>query len=184
MSDNNVRIAGISVGYLDPRDLDGVLISSNVTDTSARPSINSALPMYTKDDYADLKVKDLAKHLKELKELKSDVKAIHTALTDEIEYLSDHILPERMEDEGIETQQIKDVGRLQSIDDIRCNVLSENREALHQWLRDNGYGSMVNPDVNSSTLKAFIKDCIANGIEYPTDLVNISPYTRATVVKS
>lgn len=176
--------AGISIGYLDPRDLDGMVMTAGIKSHLARANITSDLPVYGKQDYAELKISQLAAHLKGLKDHHAELKDHLSNLKDEIEYLSDNILPDRMEDEDIETLRIKNVGRLQSSSDIRCSVLAANREDLQEWLRTNGFDSMVKPDVNSSTLKAFIKDCIREGNPYPSDLVNVSPYVRATVVKA
>src|SRR5690606_39367494 len=52
-----------------------------------------------------------------------------------------------------------------------------------QWLRDNGHESLVQETVNSSTFKAFIKERMKEGKEYPKDLIKVNPFSRATVVK-
>lgn len=177
------RMANVEVGYLDPRNLEGVTIPANIS-ILQREIPDFDVPVYTTSDYATMKVSQLAAHLKTLKGLKDEVKALHTAIQDEYEYLSINILPERMDDDGIETLTIKGVGRLQSAPDIRCNVPAANKEALQQWLIEAGFESMVNPDVNSSTLKAFVKECMANGSPYPQELLKVTPFTRASVIKS
>ena len=179
------RGINVEINYLDPRKLDGMVISAGVEldrPTRELPDFNVAL--HTAQEYDNMKVFQLATHLRALKNLKDEIKALHTAVNDEYEFLSVNILPERMDDEGIETLKIKDVGRLQSASDIRCNVPAANREALQEWLIDAGFESMVRPDVNSSTLKAFVKECMANGNPYPQELIKVTPFTRASVVKS
>lgn len=179
------RGINVEINHLDLRRLDGMVISAGVEPTRPTrelPDFNVAL--YTAQEYDNMKVFQLATHLRALKNLKDEIKALHTAVQDEYEFLSVNILPERMDDEGIETLKIKDVGRLQSASDIRCNVPAANREALQEWLIDAGFESMVRPDVNSSTLKAFVKECIANGKPYPEELLKVTPFTRASVVKS
>lgn len=179
------RGVSVEINYLDPRKLDGVVISAGVEPTRPTrelPDFNVAL--HTAQEYDNMKVFQLATHLRALKNLKDEIKALHTAVQDEYEFLSVNILPERMDDEGIETLKIKDVGRLQSASDIRCNVPAANREALQEWLIEAGFESMVRPDVNSSTLKAFVKECMANGNPYPQELIKVTPFTRASVVKS
>lgn len=178
-------LVDIQRGDINFRALDGMMISAGVEadrPTRELPDFNVAL--YTTQEYDNMKVFQLATHLRALKNLKDEIKALHTAVQDEYEFLSVNILPERMDDEGIETLKIKDVGRLQSASDIRCNVPAANREALQEWLIDAGFESMVRPDVNSSTLKAFVKECIANGKPYPEELLKVTPFTRASVVKS
>lgn len=179
------RGINVEINYLDPRKLDGMVISAGVEParpTRELPDFNVAL--HTAQEYDNMKVFQLATHLRALKNLKDEIKALHTAVQDEYEFLSVNILPERMDDEGIETLKIKDVGRLQSASDIRCNVPAANREALQEWLIEAGFESMVRPDVNSSTLKAFVKECMANGNPYPQELIKVTPFTRASVVKS
>lgn len=196
------RGVNVEINYLDPHGLDGMAISAGVESdysdlrkiiantppidlnrpTRELPNFNVA--MYTVEEYESMKVYQLATHLRKLKNLKDEIKALHTAVQNEYEFLSVNVLPERMDDEGIETLKIKDVGRLQSASDIRCNVPAANREALQEWLIEAGFESMVRPDVNSSTLKAFVKECIANGNPYPQELIKVTPFTRATIVKS
>lgn len=142
------------------------------------------VPVYMAQDYDGMKVHQLAAHLSSLKVLKDAVKALHTTIQGEYDHLSINVLPERMEDDEIETLKVKNVGRLQSRPDIYCSVPSANREAVQEWLISQGFGSMVEPTVNSSTLKAFIKDCIAGGKPYPADLIKVTPYVRANVVKA
>lgn len=179
------RGINVEINYLDPRKLDGMMISAGVEpDRPTRELPDFDVALYTAQEYDNMKVFQLATHLRALKNLKDEIKALHTAVQDEYEFLSVNILPERMDDEGIETLKIKDVGRLQSTSDIRCNVPAANREALQEWLIDAGFESMMRPDVNSSTLKAFVKECIANGKPYPEELLKVTPFTRASVVKS
>lgn len=179
------RGINVEINYLDPRKLDGMVISAGVEPTRpTRELPDFDVPLLGGSDYDNMKVFQLASHLRDLKSLKDEVKALHTAIGDEYDFLSTNVLPERMEDEGIETLKIKDVGRLQSASDIRCNVPAANREALQEWLIEAGFDSMVKPDINSSTLKAFVKECIADGKPYPQDLLKVTPFTRATVVKA
>lgn len=181
--DGMMITAGVEPDYSDLRE---IIANTQPIDlnrpTRELPNFNVA--MYTVEEYDNMKVYQLATHLRALKNLKDEIKALHTAVQNEYEFLSVNILPERMDDEGIETLKIKDVGRLQSTSDIRCNVPAANREALQEWLIDAGFESMVRPDVNSSTLKAFVKECIASGKPYPEELLKVTPFTRASVVKS
>ena len=134
-------------------------------------------------DYDPFSVPELAAHLKSLKERLDDAAADKTLLQKQFDYLSIQVLPDRMDEENISSVVVPDVGRLQMKSDIRCNVLAANREAVQKWLIDNGHGSMVNPTINSGTFKAFVKERMKEGKEYPVDLVNVEPYSRASVVK-
>jgi len=106
-----------------------------------------------------------------------------TRLQKKYDFLSISVIPEVMDELGVETMKITGVGRLQVASDINCTVPSANKEAVQQWLRDNGHESLVQETVNSSTFKAFIKERMKEGKEYPKDLIKVNPFSRATVVK-
>lgn len=59
-------------------------------------------------------------------------------------------------------------------DQFFVSVLAENRLNLQTWLRENNAGSLVVETVNSSTLKAFVTDCVKNGKAYPADLIKLA----------
>ena len=100
------------------------------------------------------------------------------------DHLSINVVPERMEDEGVEIMKIADVGRLQVKDDIYCSVPADNKSAVQAWLKKSGNGSLIAPTVNASTFKAFVKGCIKDNEEWPEELIKVTPYSRATVVKT
>lgn len=145
--------------------------------------IQDVLNAESPPDYEQHTVVEMATRLKELKTQLEQASAIKTHIQKAYDYLSISVLPDRMDEEKIKTLKIIDVGRLQAKPDIRCNVLAKNREAMKQWLTDNGHGSMVSSTINSSSLKAFIKERIKEEKPYPEDLLNVEAYSRATVVK-
>lgn len=136
------------------------------------------------DDIREAGIPQLAKHIRDVKTALDEVKSVQAELQKHYDHITINVAPEMMDEEGVEVTRIKDVGRLQMKSDIRCTTPSENRDQLIYWLQKNGCGSMVKNDVNASTLKAFVKDAMKNGSPYPEELLNIHPYTRATVVKA
>lgn len=131
------------------------------------------------------------KTLVELATLMSSIKAdleaaavIKTGIQKQFDYLAFGLIPEMMDDEGIETLKITDVGRLQVTSDIRCACPAGNREKLAEWLRDHKHGALVQGTVNSSSLKAFVKEMIKEDGEYPKELLKIEAFSRASVVKA
>ncbi len=136
-----------------------------------------------KDQYTGHNLPQLAGRLNQLKSSLEVLKAAQTTIQKEYDKLAELIVPERMEEEDVEVMRVKGVGRLQTSSDIRCSVPKDNRLAVQKWLHENGHGSMVAPSVNSSTFKAFVKEAMKEGTPYPQDLIKVSPYTRATVVK-
>lgn len=126
---------------------------------------------------------DMARRLKELRDELDLAKAAASELQKQYDYLSIVAIPEKMDEEGVESMSITGVGRLQVRSDIRCNVTDGNKELVIQWLRENGHQSLVTPAVSPSTLKALVKEAIKNQKPYPEGIA-VHPYSRATIVKS
>ena len=96
--------------------------------------------------------------------------------------LSIHVVPARMEEEGEEGKKLKDVGRVE----LRSNMWTSTKDAaaLRRWLEEHDLGDIVVPSVNGSTLKALLKEMIERGQDIPDEsIVEITPYTRAVIVK-
>lgn len=139
---------------------------------------------YEAGEFESMSIPQLAATLKELKYRLELVGALKTELQKTHDFLSIDVLPDRMDEEGIQTLKIKNVGRLQTSSDIRCTVPAKNKDSLQDWLTEHGHGSMISPTVNASTLKAFVKEMMKEGKEWPEELLNVHPYSRATVVKA
>lgn len=133
--------------------------------------------------HASMKLAEIAAEYKAIKEALEEAGEVKTILQKISDSYSKHILPARMEEEGIETVRIEGIGRLQTKSDIYCNCPAPNREALQDWLVDHGHGSLISQSVNASTLKAFIKEQMKEGNPVPDDLLNIEPYSMAVIVK-
>ena len=134
-------------------------------------------------DYDKMGVAELGAQLKELKAKLEEASVIKAGFQSEYDFLSMNVIPDRMDEEKIKNMKIEGVGRLQTSSDIRCSVPAANREAVQEWLMEHGHGSMVSPSVNASTLKAFVKERMKEGKEWPEHLLTVMPYSRATVVK-
>lgn len=139
---------------------------------------------YSDEEYSKASIAELASILAGLKDSLDKIGSLKTEIQKELDKVSMAVLPDRMEDEDIQTMKIKGVGRLQLSSDIRCAVPASNREDVKKWLMDNGHGSMVAETINSSTLKAFVKERIKENAEYPEDLLKITPFSKANVVKA
>ena len=113
-----------------------------------------------------------------------EVTAEKTALQKEYDELRIQIIPERMEEQGVQNITLKGVGRLSCTGDLRVSVLAANRVDLHDWMRGNDHAELVTNTINSSTLKAWVKEQIREGEEYPIDLIAISPFMRASITKA
>jgi len=135
-------------------------------------------------DVSTLTIPELAELLVETKVELEHFGDIKTDMQKLYDYLSIEVIPDRMDDEGIDSVKVSGVGRLQTSSDIRCSVLAANKDKLKDWLNENGQGAIIQDSINSSTLKAFVKERMKENLPYPAELLQISPYSRATVVKA
>lgn len=139
---------------------------------------------YSRDEFDEMSVSELAAALRGLKNRLEEITALKSKIQKAHDFLSIDVLPDRMDEEGIQTLKIKDVGRLQMSSDIRCAVPAANRDDVKDWLNNNGHGSMVSETINASTLKAFVREMMKENKEWPSHLLKVTPYSRATVVKA
>ena len=135
-------------------------------------------------DYEAMPLTEVAKMLHQLSEFNKVMADIKACVQKEYDRLSIEIVPEMMDDQGVESMSVKDVGRLQLRSDIRCSVKADCKTTLLSWLKSNGHDSLIGESVHAATLKSFIKEAMTNDFAYPEACLNILPYSRATVVKS
>jgi len=105
-------------------------------------------------------------------------------LNKEFDFLRITKIPGCMEEEGVQRITVAGIGRVSLTSDMHVSVKAEQRERFFEWLRDNGRGDLIQDTVNASTLKAAVKKMFANGEEIPEDLLNVSPFTRASITKA
>lgn len=92
-------------------------------------------------------------------------------------------IPQMFEQREISMLKVAGVGRCQLAGDLHASIVSSKKEEAFQFLRDSGRSGLIQEAVNSSTLKAAMKDAIKQGEEIPEDLIRITPFTRASLVK-
>lgn len=126
---------------------------------------------------------ELAQRLAELRDQISSKEAEVSLLKEEREILQKKVLPEKMGADGMQNVTVKGVGRLSIRPDMQVSVLAENRTLLQRWLKDNGFGELVVETINSSTLKAFVKEQVNEGNDLPFDLINIHAFEQVTLTK-
>ena len=80
--------------------------------------------------------------------------------------------------------KVEGVGRVGLTSDLYASIAPDQKGAAYEWLSDNGHGDVVQPTVNSSTLKALMKSIIKSGKEIPSELFKVTPFTRASITKS
>lgn len=93
-------------------------------------------------------------------------------------------IPNMMDDSGIEKLSLEGVGTLYLTSDVYTSIPAQTRPEAWEWLSDHGHGDLITQTVNSSTLKAFVKQAISNGEELPEGLFKVTPFSRASIRKS
>lgn len=143
-------------------------------------------PEYAEYDkrYEGKSIQDLARAMKALGDRIDELDEQRKELNREYDFLRFTLLPRVMEDQDVSLMKIDGLGRLGTTSDINCSIKSGAKEQAYVWLQDHGHGDLIQPTVNSSSLKAAIKKAMADGVEVPAELFNVAPFTRATITKT
>lgn len=127
---------------------------------------------------------ELAAALAHFRDAIEEMKEQTSALQKEYDFLRFTLVPRSMDEQGVELLKVEGVGRLGLMSDINCSIKAGAKEQAYVWLNDHGMGDLIQPTVNSSSLKSAIKSAMAGGIEVPGDLFNVAPFTRAGITKT
>jgi hypothetical protein len=136
------------------------------------------------DFYKDYETMDLIRAMARLQEAKDNIDAELKGVNREYEYLTKVKIPEAFENDGIKNMSLDGIGRVSLRTDIYASIKAGHKEEALRWLSDIGSESLIQPTVNSSTLKAFLKIRIRKGEDTPEELFNITPYQQATITKT
>lgn len=126
---------------------------------------------------------ELANKLRGLKDLKEAQEADLKDTNMAIEAITKVLLPQKMDEQGIQNVKIDGVGRISLRGEVYASILAENRELAYDWLRNTGRAALITNTVNPSTLKAAAKEWIKNGEEIP-EFIKITPATVATLTRT
>ena len=133
--------------------------------------------------YGEKSVVELGGFLRELKDLKEAQEADLKDTNIAIEVITKVLLPQKMDEQGIQNVKIDGVGRISLRGEVYASILAENRELAYDWLRNTGRAALITNTVNPSTLKAAAKEWIKNGEEIP-EFIKITPATVATLTRT
>ncbi len=92
-------------------------------------------------------------------------------------------IPQLMESLQIRNATFTGIGRVQLAADIYASTREGRKAEAIQWLRDLGYDEMVSETYNASSMKALFRRLIEQGANIPSDIFNVTPFTRASIVK-
>lgn len=130
-------------------------------------------------------IKDMGKMFVSLKEEIGAAEDVTKELKHTFDTLRLRVIPEKLDEMGLDNVKITGVGRVSITADAYCSVVADQKFRLYDWLRDNDHEDLIQDNVNSGTLKAFIKEQIKAGNDVPDDtIINFIPYDRASVTKA
>jgi hypothetical protein len=89
-----------------------------------------------------------------------------------------------MEEDGVDRINVTGIGRVSLTADMHVSVKADQKSEFFTWLRDNGRGDLLQENINPSTLKAAVKKMFREGEEVPDQLLNVSPFTRASITRT
>ena len=128
--------------------------------------------------------KELALEMYTLKAAIDKLGKEKSALQKDFDILRHNIVPDKLDEEEMQNITVKGIGRLGASPMLQVSVLAKNRELLHEWMTDNGFEDLVSGTINSSTLKAWVKEQMDAGSEIPENLIEIRPFMMATLTKT
>lgn len=161
-----------------------------MSEEEAQPSGDvKSSPLFKK--YIKMPYRDLALAMKELA---ADIKKLEDStkvLKAEFDLIRLVVVPERFAEDSISSTNLTGIGRLGISADMHCSTVKEKTEAFYAWMEDNGFGDMIKPGVNSSSLKSLVKSLRESEDEDEQrqwieiqDFLNILPFMRAALTKT
>lgn len=133
-------------------------------------------------------IKRLSARMKHLETMYDIIEAVRKEMNNEYDMIRLKTLPDLMSEEDIRTMTFEGIGRVQLGSDVYASIVSDKKESAHKWLKDHDYGSLIQETVNSSTLKAFVKEYQQNmeegKEELPAELFKVQPFLRVSIVKA
>jgi hypothetical protein len=82
-----------------------------------------------------------------------------------------HHVPELFESYRIPSQPLDEGFTVSIKPKLFCSITNNNKPAAHEWLKDQGLGDIIKPEVNPRTLVSAMEELIeTQGIEPPNDI--------------
>lgn len=134
------------------------------------------------DDSAEEEKPNVTALALEMKALKQQLDDAETALKpakDRYEFIRKKLLPDAMAEAGMRNVKLVEGGTIYVTTKLAASVSVAERESFHNWLRDNGHGSLIQPTVHPSTLTAWAKEQKASGGPLPPQLHLFEEVTAA-----
>lgn len=123
---------------------------------------------------------ELATKLKELKDKKKETEQLLKTLEAEIEE-TEALLSQEMVNSEVQNFN-KDGTTFYLQTKTYANIKPEFKQEVYNWLKTNGYESLVYETVNAQRFSAFVKELLEEGDELPSELKDkVNVFEKITV---
>lgn len=136
------------------------------------------------EKWQGLELQAMVKELIAAEESKAELKRRHTRAQAACDLLRYNLIPDAMEKAELDTVTYTGIGRVTLTPDVLVSVKAGMKDKLFAWLKKNKLGDLIQGTVNSSTLRAFVKERIKKGKKYPSEQLNVTAVTRASITKA
>lgn len=124
----------------------------------------------------------LVRKMKDLGDIKNDLEDQLKEVNKQWDLVRKVEIPEAMAaiDPGLKSLKIAGLGTVYLRADLYSGVV--DKERAYQWLTDNGFQDLIQPQVFPSTLKAWMREQLEEGTDLP-DCFKVDPYVFAVITK-
>lgn len=129
------------------------------------------------------RIKELAIQMATLQSEIDERKQIQTSLQKELDELRNKVIPDLMDEEDLPRMTLKGIGTLSLFPMASVKQVEGAGPSIRQYLTENGWGDIVVPTVNASTLRSLVLEQMKEGHVFPEDLFNITTWTQARIRK-
>lgn len=137
-----------------------------------------------REKYGNMTISELVTKMREVQTAHESATLTAKLIGKELDFLRLALIPERCEEQNVGGMKVEGVGRLNLTSDMYVSVKSGKVNAAMEWLRDIGKGDIIKEQISSSSLKAIVKKMTIDGKEIPSDLINATAFTRASITKA
>lgn len=146
--------------------------------------VNVYLGETSSETYKQNKIQDNARLLKKVKSIREDLEKLKTSLFPIEKYLSYEVIPEQLEDFGLDSVKITGLGNVFTETSYFVTPIKEKQEEIKEFLFENGKGELIKESINTISLKSAILRLQEEGKEIPKELFKLTPYTKTKIRKN
>jgi hypothetical protein len=136
-----------------------------------------------REKYNNYSLLELITELKNLREASDTAEDFYKSQRAVYDLFSKAVVPARMEDEGMEQLTVEGIGRVNIRTDLYCSTKKGMAPNVREWMREHDFEDLITEGINSSTLKAWVKEQMKAANPIPDDMLNIEPFDRAVITK-